>query len=270
MNDAQAVKAVSAAVAGAAAARPLFAIEVDPLARRDSALLEAGYRVVEFVLAVVGVLLTLPILVTAAVLIRLDSPGPVLFFHPRSGRSKIMKGEDLVGRTDIVSPTGRFEPGKLYHVPTTFRLAKFRTMYTDSRERFPNLGRHEFRSSEEFLNAFYKQEADPRVTRSGAWLRRYSIDEFPNFWNVLTGDVSLVGPRPEIPSYLPFYSADHMRKFTVKPGITGLAQTNGRSLLTIGQVLDWDLRYVRERSVGLDLKIFVATVWLVLAKRGAF
>lgn len=270
MIEPQAVRSLPATAPDEPAQRRLIAIEVDPLAPRNSQVAEAAYRVIEFVAALAGLLVTLPILLAAAVIIKLDSPGPVLFFHPRAGRSRIMTGEELRGRTDIVSPTGRFEPGKRYHVPTTFRLAKFRTMYTDARERFPGLGRHEFRSREEFLNAFYKQEADPRVTRSGAWLRRYSIDEFPNFWNVLTGDVSLVGPRPEIPSYLPFYSAGDMRKFTVKPGITGMAQTNGRSLLTIGQVLDWDLKYVRERSWMLDVRIFVATLWLVLAKRGAF
>ncbi len=250
--------------------RPLIAIEVDPDARCHSSLVEACYRVIEFILGLVGILVTFPIFVAAAIAIRLDSPGPILFFHTRVGRSKVVKGESLIGRKDIVCAGGRFEPGKRYHVPTTFRLAKFRTMYMDAGKRFPGLGRHEFPTQESFLNAFYKQEDDPRVTASGAWLRRYSIDEFPNFWNVLTGDVSLVGPRPEIPSYLPFYSAEHMRKFTVKPGITGLAQTNGRSLLTIGQVLDWDLQYVRRQSVLLDIRILFATLWLVAAKRGAF
>jgi lipopolysaccharide/colanic/teichoic acid biosynthesis glycosyltransferase len=91
-----------------------------------------------------------------------------------------------------------------------------------------------------------------------------------NFWNVLTGQLALVGPRPEALYSLPYYSAEEMKKFTVRPGITGLAVVNGRGELTIGGQLHWDLRYVRERSVLLDLKILALTVWLILTKRGAY
>jgi lipopolysaccharide/colanic/teichoic acid biosynthesis glycosyltransferase len=249
---------------------PLLAIEVDPLARRDHLFVAGLYRALELVFALVALLLTLPIMLAEAVIIRLDSPGPVLFFQRRVGRSRIMAGEDLIRRTDIVSASGRFEPGKRYHVPTTFVFVKFRTMYCDARERFPELYSYQFGSRAEFLKAYYKLETDPRVTRAGVWLRRLTVDEFPNFWNVLMGKVSLVGPRPELPSYLPYYTAEQMRKFTVRPGITGLAQTNGRSLLTIGEILDWDLKYIRERSVALDVKILFTTLWLVLTRHGAF
>lgn len=250
--------------------RPLLAIEVDPMASQGNLILAGLYRALELTIAFVALLLTLPIMLAEAVIIRLDSPGPVLFFQRRVGRSRIMAGEDLIGRSDIVAASGCFEPGKRYYVPTTFVFVKFRTMYYDARERFPELYRYQFGSPENFRNAFYKPEADPRVTRAGFWLRRLTVDEFPNFWNVLKGNVRLVGPRPELPFYLPYYSAEEMRKFTVSPGITGLAQTNGRSLLTIGEILDWDLRYVRQRSIALDVKILFTTIWLVLIRRGAF
>ncbi len=85
----------------------------------------------------------------------------------------------------------------------------------------------------------------------------------PNFWNVVTGQIGLVGPRPENPVYLPYYSAEEMKKFMVRPGITGLAVINGRGELCIGGQLDWDLTYVREHSVMLDIKTLFVTAWLV-------
>lgn len=270
MNESLAVGSLPAKSCDALRQRPLLAVEVPPLAHRDQAIVAACYRALELILALAALLLTLPIMMAEAVIIRLDSPGPVLFYQRRVGRSRIMAGDELIGRTDIVSPSGRFEPGKLYYVPTTFQFVKFRTMYHDARERFPELYRYEFDGQTEFLKAYYKLETDPRITRAGTWLRKLTVDEFPNFWNVLTGKVSLVGPRPELPSYLPYYSAEQMLKFTVRPGITGLAQTNGRSLLSIGEILDWDLKYVRERSVALDIKILLTTLRLVLTRRGAF
>jgi lipopolysaccharide/colanic/teichoic acid biosynthesis glycosyltransferase len=108
------------------------------------------------------------------------------------------------------------------------------------------------------------------VTRAGRWLRKSTLDELPNFWNIVAGNIGLVGPRPENPAFLPYYSAQDMRKFTVRPGITGLAVINGRGKLSIGGQIEWDLTYVRERSVMLDLKVIFATAWMVLVRRGAF
>jgi sugar transferase EpsL len=140
----------------------------------------------------------------------------------------------------------------------------------DARERFPDLYSYEFDSHEEFRAAYYKLDDDPRVTPAGRWLRRLTVDELPNFWNVLTGKIGLVGPRPENPVYLPYYSSEEMRKFTVRPGITGLAVINGRGNLPIGGQLDWDLAYVRDHSVMLDLKAIFVTAWLIVKRRGAF
>lgn len=250
--------------------RPCFAIEVDPLGNRENLFVVGCYRVFEFAVALAALLLTLPIMLAEAAIIRLDSPGPVLFFQPRMGRSKIMRGSELAGRTDIVPVSGRFERDKQYYVPTIFKFLKFRTMYSDARQRFPELYRYEFESREEFRAAYYKLDNDPRMTRVQRWLRRSTLDELPNFWNVLTGTVGLVGPRPEGPFYLPYYSAEEMIKFTVRPGITGLAVIKGRGELCIGGQIDWDLTYVRERSVMLDLKILAVTIRQVLSRRGAY
>jgi lipopolysaccharide/colanic/teichoic acid biosynthesis glycosyltransferase len=101
-------------------------------------------------------------------------------------------------------------------------------------------------------------------------LRRTTIDELPNFWNVLTSDMALVGPRPEILEMLPYYKGDDLLKFKVKPGITGLAQTYGRGNLTFRETVDLDVKYVRERSFLLDISILLRTVLMVVAGRGAF
>jgi lipopolysaccharide/colanic/teichoic acid biosynthesis glycosyltransferase len=111
---------------------------------------------------------------------------------------------------------------------------------------------------------------DPRVTRIGRVLRRLSVDELPILWSVLAGDMRLVGPRPEAPEVLRYYSCEEMYKFAVKPGITGLAQINGRGLLNWGETLAFDLEYVRTRTVMLDLKILLVTLQRVLFRHGAF
>lgn len=248
----------------------LIAIEVDPSAPRDHPLATGAYRAFEFTVSLLALVVSLPLILFQVIVIKLDTPGPALFFQTRYGRSKIMRGADLAGRNDLVSATGRFEPDHLYWVPTTFRFVKFRTMYVDARERYPDLYNCEFKSHEEFRAAFYKLDDDPRVTPAGRWLRRLTVDELPNLWSVVCGHIGLVGPRPEGPVFLPYYSAQEMQKFTVRPGITGLAVIKGRGNLSIGGQIDWDLAYVRQRSVAVDLKTIFVTAWLVVTRRGAF
>jgi lipopolysaccharide/colanic/teichoic acid biosynthesis glycosyltransferase len=250
--------------------RPLIAIEVEPGENRENRIVRWAYRSFEFVASLVALIVFFPVMVIEAIIIKLDSPGPALFVQWRCGRSNVMRGSELVGRTDIVSATGRFSPDRLYWVPTMFRFVKFRTMYADARERFPEYYACEFNSDAEFRAGFYKLDDDPRVTRAGRWLRKSTLDELPNFWNIVAGNIGLVGPRPENPAFLPYYSAQDMRKFTVRPGITGLAVINGRGKLSIGGQIEWDLTYVRERSVMLDLKVIFTTAWMILVRRGAF
>ena len=128
-------------------------------------------------------------------------------------------------------------------------LRKFRTMRTP-------------RANEDLLST-----DAVRLTSLGRFLRSTSLDELPSLWNVLRGDMSLVGPRPLLPEYLPLYTAHQMRRHEVKPGITGWAQVNGRNAISWEQKFELDVWYVEHRSFGLDLKILWMTVWQVVARR---
>ncbi|MDQ6869171.1 MAG: sugar transferase [Pseudomonadota bacterium] len=240
---------------------------------RDAAashwLAEAVYRGFEILAALTGLVVGLPLMLIAAALIRCDSPGPVLFFHQRPGRSMTVRGRDLKGRADLCPPPGGFEADSLYYVPSYFTLVKFRTMYNDARTRFPQFYAYKY-TPEEFRRQYPTLQHDPRVTRVGRVVRKLSVDELPNLWSVLTGNLRLVGPRPEAPEVLQYYAPEDMHKFAYKPGITGLAQINGRGLLNWGETLSWDLQYVRTRSVGLDLKIILMTLKRVITRHGAF
>ncbi|MEZ5843959.1 MAG: sugar transferase [Hyphomicrobiaceae bacterium] len=248
----------------------MFAVPVAPSENLAQRFAETAYRAFEIVVAALGLIVLTPVMIIEAIAIRIDSPGPALFRQTRVARSKAMAGRELVGRTDLAPGDGStFDPDRLYLVPDTFAFLKFRTMYQDARQRFPELYAYSFDHTE-FHARKFKREDDPRVTRLGRILRKSTLDELPNLWCVLKGEMRLVGPRPELPDFLKYYSPEEMYKFSVKPGITGLAQIRGRGLLTWGDTLACDLEYVRTRTIWLDLKILFATGWLVLTRRGAF
>jgi lipopolysaccharide/colanic/teichoic acid biosynthesis glycosyltransferase len=251
--------------------RPIWAIPaaVEPRTL-PGALGEALYRGFEVVVALSALILFMPVMLVTALIIRLNSPGPVLFFHPRAGQAVPMRGRQLIGRPDLRSPDGEFEAERLYLVPTTFLLVKFRTMYQDAAGKFPQLDwwKHDV-DPEECQDRHYKLDDDPRVTPLGKWLRRTTLDELPNLWNVIAGHIRLVGPRPEFVEVLRCYTAEQMRKFTIKPGLTCLAEVYGRSDLSVRERVAWDLEYVRNRSLFLDFKILFLTFWSVLVRKGA-
>ena len=236
---------------------------------RSGWLAEALYRGFEMTAALVGLIVCLPLMLIEAILIRLDSPGPVLFFQKRVAGSERRRGRDLVRRDDLIPPPGGWEPDRFYYVPKLFTFVKFRTMHADARQRFPELYAYRY-SRQDFLATKFKNDNDPRVTRVGTILRRLTLDELPNLWCVLVGDMRLVGPRPELPEIPQYYSPAEMYKFACKPGITGLAQINGRGLLNWGETLAWDLEYVRTRTITMDFKITAMTLWYVIVQRGAF
>jgi len=248
---------------------PVHAVPVLDIVGSSSWLAEELYRIFEILVAVLGLTLGLPVMLLEAVLIRWDSPGSAFFFHTRPGRSTVVRGHELLGRPDLEPPPGGFEPERFYYVPSYFRLVKFRTMYSDSRSRFPELYEYNF-APEQFRLEHGTHPNDPRVTRAGRILRKLSLDELPNLWSVLVGDMRLVGPRAEAPEVLRYYNPEEMYKFACKPGVTGLAQINGRGLLNWGETLAWDLKYVRTRTVWLDLKIILITLKCVIFRFGAF
>jgi lipopolysaccharide/colanic/teichoic acid biosynthesis glycosyltransferase len=188
-------------------------------------------------LAALGLLVISPLLLMIAVAIRLDSRGPAVFRQTRLGRG------------------GR---------PFTF--FKFRGMYVDARARFPKLYDYRY-SADQIRTLHFHSEHDPRVTRVGRFLRRTSLDELPNILNVLLGQMSLVGPRPEIPEMIPYYGEAAERVLSVKPGVTSLAKLVGRDNLDFGETLKLDLKYIRIRSLALDFSILFGTAWMVLTGR---
>ncbi len=199
-----------------------------------------AYRGFEIGVAVVALTLSLPLMAAIAVAVRLTTPGPALFVHKRIG---------------------------LHGKPFDFR--KFRTHYVDARERFPEWSNYQF-ADEELGDVRLQVEDDPRVTPIGRWLRRTSLDELPNFWHVLTGDMALVGPRPEMLEMYRYYHGEQLKKFSVKPGITGYAQIYGRGDLTFLETIEWDLRYVREKSYRVDFRILAITIKKVLLGESAY
>lgn len=261
----------AAGAVSSAGVRPIRVVPVQGTAPNDNTALRWLYRGVEIVIAIIALVVSFPIMLLEGLLIRLDSEGPALFFQRRTGASAKVRGRDIEVRPDLLLPQDGIDPDAYYYVPRTFRFVKFRTMYNDARIRFPELYDYSFRN-ESFDDSYTKSKSviDPRITRLGRYLRKLTVDELPNFWCVLTGSMTLVGPRPEQPDVVHAYPAEGMYKFTVKPGITGLAQINGRGMLTRGETLAWDLEYVRNRSVWLDLKIIFKTLWLVLTRHGAF
>ena len=177
-----------------------------------------------------------PVLTAAAVMVRLDG-GPVIFIQTRFGRH---------GRT--------------------FKMFKFRSMRIDAEKRLADLlatNKHEG-------GVTFKIKNDPRVTRIGRWLRRYSIDELPQFYNVLIGDMSLVGPRPPVPREVELYTLADRRRLFVKPGITCIWQISGRAEIDFpGQVL-LDVGYIEGQSMGKDIKILAGTPKAIVFGPGAY
>ncbi|HWP85018.1 MAG TPA: sugar transferase [Terriglobia bacterium] len=217
------------------AERPLLYDELEAQSRVSPA-----QRCFEIAVAAVALTLSLPIIVIMAIIIKLDSPGPAFFGHWRLGKG-----------------------GK------PFWFVKMRTLYADARERWPELYEYNY-TPEELDRLYFKVPDDPRITRVGAWLRRSTLDELPNFWHVLTGEMALVGPRPEIPEMLRYYEGEERLKFSVRPGITGLAQVSGRGRLSFRETTRLDVEYVKNQSWRLDLQIILRTIRGLLTRDGAF
>ncbi|MGH7445527.1 MAG: sugar transferase, partial [Longimicrobiales bacterium] len=194
-------------------------------------------RALDLVATVLALLVLSPLLLLVAIAVRLDSPGPVLFRQTRVG---------VGGRT--------------------FEIYKFRTMVADAEARQPALA-HLNQYDDALL---FKIVDDPRVTRVGRWLRPSSIDELPQLFNVLRGDMSLVGPRPPLPAEVAGYSADHFVRLSVMPGVTGPWQVNGRNnVRSFDEVVRMEHEYIRNWSLGLDLRILCRTIVTVLRRDGA-
>jgi exopolysaccharide biosynthesis polyprenyl glycosylphosphotransferase len=193
-------------------------------------------RLIDLFGALAGLLLVLPVIPLVILLIKLDSPGPVIFAQQRVG---------LRGRR--------------------FNCYKFRSMVQDAEARKDAL-----RELNEASGAAFKIQDDPRITPVGRFIRRSSLDELPQLFNVLRGDMSIVGPRPQIPGEVAEYTPAQARRLLVKPGLTCLWQVSGRSQLDFAEWMRLDLEYVRRRGFAFDLWILSRTIPAVIERKGAY
>jgi exopolysaccharide biosynthesis polyprenyl glycosylphosphotransferase len=194
-------------------------------------------RIIDIVLSGVALLVTAPIAIAIATAIRLNSPGPVFFVQERIG----VRGKP-------------------------FKMFKFRSMFVDAEAR-----KAELLAQNEVEGPLFKLRNDPRITKVGQFLRKSSLDEMPQLWNVLIGEMSLVGPRPPVASEVALYKNWHYDRLLVIPGITGLWQISGRSdLKDFDDVVRLDLYYIQNWSLALDIDIMLKTVGVVLRGKGAY
>ena len=212
---------------------------VRPVTASAPLLAEIGKPLFDKVFALAALLFLAPLLVIIAITLKLREGGPMLFAHERVGRDG-----------------------------ARFRCLKFRTMVPDAEARLAHILATDAAARAEWETT-RKLADDPRVSCLGRFLRRTSLDELPQFVNVLRGDMSIVGPRPVVAEELPRYG-DHVSAYlSVKPGITGLWQVSGRSDTTFDERVALDAHYVRNRSFGLDLQIIWRTALVLLSQKGA-
>ena len=193
-------------------------------------------RILDIAGSIAGLLITLILFPFIALSIKLDSPGPVFYKQRRIG---------LNGRE--------------------FFLYKFRSMYEDADEKKDDL-----KAQNEMNGPMFKVTNDPRITKVGHFLRKSSLDELPQFFNILAGQMSLVGTRPPTPDEYSQYNLKYRRRLSIKPGLTGLWQVSGRSDITnFEDVLKLDLHYIDNWSLGLDIKILLQTFIVLFSQKGA-
>lgn len=194
-------------------------------------------RAFDMTVASIVMLLLSPVFLLVILVIRLDSPGSILFSQNRIGKN---------GRT--------------------FRMWKFRSMYIDAEQRKAELMKHNQMQG----GVLFKMKDDPRITRVGKFIRKFSIDELPQFINVFLGDMSLVGPRPPVPSEVAQYTPYQRQRLEVIPGVTCIWQVSGRSEISFSQQVEMDIEYISTRSFSQDVTLLFKTVPAVLSARGAY
>jgi exopolysaccharide biosynthesis polyprenyl glycosylphosphotransferase len=194
-------------------------------------------RTMDIIGSIVGLILLSLLFLVVAIAIKIEDPKGTVFF------SQIRVGKN----------------GK------EFKMYKFRSMVSDAEEKLNDLLKYN-----EVTGAMFKMKNDPRVTKVGRFIRKTSIDELPQLWNVLKGDMSLVGPRPPLPREVEQYTEYDKQRLLVTPGCTGLWQISGRSNVGFKDMVELDLQYIRNRSILLDLKILFKTVFVLFGSKDAF
>lgn len=193
-------------------------------------------RLLDIVISLIGLILSIPIMILIAISIKLEDPkGPIFFAQIRHGQ-----------------------------YPNTFKMYKFRSMYVDAEEKLADL----MHLNEQNGPAF-KIKKDPRITKVGKVIRKTSLDEIPQLFNVLKGDMSLVGPRPALPREVEQYNDYQKQRLFVKPGITCIWQVSGRNSIDFDRWIEMDIEYIKNRSVIYDLKLIIQTIPVLLGDKNA-
>ncbi|WP_269085302.1 sugar transferase [Peribacillus muralis] len=194
-------------------------------------------RIIDIIGSLLGIIFLSPLFILVAILIKIEDPkGPVFFKQVRVGKAE-----------------------------TEFHMYKFRSMVSDAEERLKDL-----LALNEVSGAMFKMKDDPRITRIGKFIRKTSIDELPQLWNVLKGDMSLVGPRPPLLREVEEYTSYDKQRLLVTPGCTGLWQVSGRNETSFSQMVELDLIYIKKSTIFFDLKILVKTVLVLISGKGAY
>ncbi len=192
-------------------------------------------RIIDLVFSILGIILLSPIMLITAIAIKIESKGPVIF-------SQIRVGKD----------------GK------HFKMYKFRSMVQNAEEL-----KEKLLSQNEMSGPMFKMKEDPRITKVGKFIRKTSIDELPQLFNVIKGDMSLVGPRPNLPKEVAQFSEYHKLKLKAKPGLTCYWQVMGRNSIGFEEWMELDIKYIRERSIWLDLKLIFRTFFVLFGDKNA-
>jgi lipopolysaccharide/colanic/teichoic acid biosynthesis glycosyltransferase len=216
-------------------------------------------RIVDLTFSLLILFFLSPFLIMISILIVLDSPGPVFFKQNRVGSRRVKTGDSTLWKR------------------VDFSCYKFRTMAHNTNDEIHKAyikalianDEKTMRNMEGEGNQKHKLVNDSRITRFGRFLRRYSLDEVPQFWNVVRGEMSLVGPRPALPYEIELYNPRHFLRLNAKPGITGLQQITARNTATFEEQIALDIRYVEEQSWGLDVWILLKTPFAIFIQKGA-
>ncbi|UIR30974.1 sugar transferase [Priestia flexa] len=194
-------------------------------------------RAIDIIGALLGLIVLSVVFLVVAIAIKLEDPkGPVFFGQTRVGKNE-----------------------------KDFKMYKFRSMITDAESRLQDLLKHN-----ETTGAMFKMKNDPRVTKIGRFIRKTSIDELPQLWNVLKGDMSLVGPRPPLPREVAEYTTYDKQRLLIQPGCTGLWQVSGRSNIGFREMVHLDIKYAEQRNFIYDMKIILKTVSLLFGSKNAY
>ena len=204
---------------------------------KKSKLYEITKRLMDILLSLIAIIFLMPIFIIVAIAIKIEDPkGKIIFTQERNG---------------------------VY--PTTFKMYKFRSMVHNAEELLEELN-----NQNELTGPVFKMKEDPRITKVGKFIRKTSIDELPQLFNILKGDMSLVGPRPPIPREVEKYTEYQLQRLSVKPGLTCIWQVSGRNSIDFDQWIELDLQYIRERSILLDIKLIFKTFFVLFGDKNAY